>query len=151
MKAFQLDATSERRGSASLVALMVCGAITALVLVGLNARSSEISQRWRGLCRLRSRWAAESAIARAEGRLPALARSLVRMEGVIDGSAPLSTSYSASVTRTKNGFAIEAQGICTHDARSVTSNIRVHLRRTSSGRWEKIEWVEAPESKAKDL
>lgn len=94
-----------RRGFSSFSALMVLLAFGILVSTSLRARTRDLSFEDRTFCRVRARWAAESAIAQGRAGLPS--------GGSLTGRLEEGVSYRLSAERASDGtLALEATGRC---------------------------------------
>ncbi|MCB9655636.1 MAG: hypothetical protein H6729_16050 [Deltaproteobacteria bacterium] len=126
------------------MALLVSASIAALVTVGLDARSTEAIDQGRGLCRLQSRWAAESAVVRIEAQLlRAGARSHLRVDGTLT-TTPNTAEYRAEGSRSGGKVSIEAVGSCNRSQRhqTIVTRLEVDLEQTPKGQWVRTRWLE---------
>ena len=123
-----------RRGWVSHWALVVLFLMSALVVIGLRARSSDLSWEHRSLDRACARWAAESAIARQQSRLRS-GRSVTSIAGTLGPRA----RYDASARTVAAGIEVEAQGKC-GGRRGRPSRITIRVRLSAKGTV--LDWAE---------
>lgn len=127
--------TDTRRGFSSFSALMVILALGILVSVTMRARTRDLAFEDRTLCRVRARWAAESAVARMRAAVPGGGR----LSGTLEGGV----SYRVSAVRAPDGtLALEAIGRC-----EVTRPVEVRIEATlARGGRTVLDWEEGPVS-----
>jgi hypothetical protein len=101
-----------RRGFSSFAALSAVTAIGVLLAIAISARTTELGFEGRSLCRVRARWAAESAIARGRAGSSNLN---ARLDAV--------TTYQLRIHREGGALRLLGTGVCTAEHRSSSVTI----------------------------
>jgi hypothetical protein len=121
------------------LAYLAVGAIAAVLVIGLRARTGDLAFEDRGLCRARARWAAESAIARARSYLAA-----GFVPGALRGTLDDSAGYALEVSRDSGAVVLKATGTCAKkDDRNVRAVVTAKLEGAGT-RWRITTWSETP-------
>jgi hypothetical protein len=116
-----------RRGFGAWAALAAVTAIGFLMVAAMSARTNDLSFEERTLCRVRARWAAESAI--AHGR----ATGAASLEGKLDDV----TTYRFSSARSGAHRKLEGTGTCKMEHAS-----EVTIRALEGANGSLLEWRE---------
>jgi len=121
-----------------MAAMLAVAAAGVVLYLGQSQRADEIRHEGRALCRVAARTAAESAVARARGRL-ATGRSATR----ITGSHGDDVRYVATVRSAGSSATVVAEGRCEQEGRPAIAHIEARLKRRGRS-WQIVAWRDDP-------
>lgn len=117
------------RGMTLGSALMMITGVTAVIMLGLSFRETEMKFSDRTRCRAAARWAAESAVERGRAQI-ATRGTAGRAEGVLGEGVRYALVASPSGT----GFDLLGTGTCEEDGRTIVQRAHARVARTG-GQW----------------